>query len=139
MSAYHELFWAFVGTTGPIIALANVTTFGHATTAVAKLRDLDRKWTPVPGQNPIRSGFFYLLRRGHIYFVGLCFALSLTLTILAALALWQQSDVIAGTWAITLIIITFVLLFILAACSESFKRRLKALPESHKQEQSTIG
>jgi hypothetical protein len=57
MSAYHELFWAFVGTTGPIIALANVTTFGRATTAVAELRDLDRKWTPVPGQNPIRSGF----------------------------------------------------------------------------------
>jgi hypothetical protein len=138
MSNYHEIFWAFVGTTGPIIALANVITFGDATTAVVKLSDLDRKWTPVPGQSRVTSGFFYLLRRGHIYFVGLCFALSLTLTTLAALALWQQSDIIAGPVVITLIISTFVLLFILAACSESFKRRLKDLRESQRKEQSKI-
>jgi hypothetical protein len=138
MSAYHDLFWVFVGTTGPIIALANVITFGDATTAVAKLRDLDRNWTPVPGERQVRSKFFYHLRRGHIYFVGLCFALSLTLITLAALALWQQSDIIAGPWVITLIIITFVLLFILGACSESFKRRLEDLRESQKKEQSKI-
>ena len=136
MSAYHDMFWAFVGTAGPIIGLANVITFGDATTAVANLRDEDRNWTPDPKQNPVKERFFYLLRRGHIYFVGLCFALSLTLTTLAALALWQRSDIIAGPWVIALIIITFVLLFILGACSESFKRRLEALKESQKKEQS---
>jgi hypothetical protein len=135
MSDYHEAFWIFVGTTGPIIALANVITFGDATTAVAKLRDQDREWNPVSGQNRVKSKIFYLLRRGHIYFVGLCFALSLILTTLAAFALWQQTDIIAGPWVIALIIITFALIFILGACSESFKRRLKALPESQEEEE----
>ena len=134
MSAYHEAFWVFVGTTGPIIALANVITFGDATTAVAKLRNQDRNWNPDPGQNEVKSRIFYLLRRGHIYFVGLCFVLSLTLTTLAAFALWQQTDIIAGPWVIALIFITFSLLFILGACSESFKRRLKALPEPPEEE-----
>jgi hypothetical protein len=138
MSAYREAFWIFVGTTGPIIALANVITFGDATTAVVKLRDQDRKWGPAPGQNRVKSKFFYLLRRGHIYFVGLCFALSLTLTTLAAFALWLQTNIIAGPWVIALIIITFVLLFILGACSASFKRRLKALQESQKEEQPKV-
>jgi hypothetical protein len=132
MSAYREAFWAFVGTTGPIITLANVITFGDATTAVTKLRDQDRKSASVPGQNRVKTEFFRLLRRGHIYFVSLCFALSLTLTTLAAFALWQQTDIIAGPWVIALIIITFTLLFILGACSASFKRRLKDLQESQK-------
>jgi uncharacterized membrane protein YhaH (DUF805 family) len=139
MSAYHEIFWAFVGTTGPIIALANVITFGDATTAVVKLHDIDRKWTPVLEESRVKSRFFYLLRRGHIYFVGLCFILALTLTTLAGLSLWQQSDIIAGPLVIAFIIITFVLLFILGACSESFKRRLEDTRESQKKEQSKIG
>lgn len=134
MSGYHEAFWIFVGTTGPIIALANVITFGDATTAVVRLRDQDRVWKPADGENQVKSKVFYLLRRGHIYFVGLCFALSLTLTTLAAIALWQQTDIIAGPLVIALIIITFALLFILGACSESFKRRLEALRESRKEE-----
>ncbi len=41
MSAYHEAFWLFIGTTGPIIALANVVTFGQATDAVVLLREPD--------------------------------------------------------------------------------------------------
>jgi hypothetical protein len=134
MPDYHEAFWIFVGTTGPIIALANVITFGDATTAIVKLREQDREWKSVDGQNWVKSKIFYLLRRGHIYFVGLCFALSLTLTTLAAVALWQQTDIIAGPWVIALIIITFALLFILGACSESFKRRLKALREPQEEE-----
>lgn len=80
----------------------------------------------------MKSRFFYLLRGGHIFFVSLCFALSLTLTTLAAFALWWRSDVMPGPWAIALVIITFILLFILAACSESFKRRLEDLRESQK-------
>jgi hypothetical protein len=141
MSAYRETFWAFVGTTGPIIALANVLTFSDATYAVARLRVYDRKSVPedrksVPedqqptsdaGKDGARTKFFRVLRRGHIYFVGLCFALSLTLTLLAALALWQHSDIIPGPWVIVLIIITFVLLFILGACSAAFKGRLEDL------------
>lgn len=141
MSAYRETFWAFVGTTGPIIALANVLTFSDATYAVARLRVYDSKSVPedrksVPedqqptsdaGKDGARTKFFRVLRRGHIYFVGLCFALSLTLTLLAALALWQHSDIIPGPWVIVLIIITFVLLFILGACSAAFKRRLEDL------------
>jgi uncharacterized membrane protein YccC len=134
MSAYHQAFWAFVGTTGPIIALANVLTFNDATYAVARLRRNDRKSAPedrepasVLGKDRVRAEFFRILRLGHIYFVGLCFALSLTLTLLAAFALWQRTDIIAGPWVIVLIIITFTLLFILGACSAAFKRRLEDL------------
>lgn len=141
MSAYREAFWLFVGTTGPILALANVLTFSDATYAVARLRRYDRKSDPedrkltcedqksdpVPRKDRMRIEFFRLLRLGHIYFVALCFALSLTLTLLAAFALWQRTDIIAGPWVIVLIIITFALLFILGACSASFKRRLDDL------------
>ena len=131
MSAFRETFWAFVGTTGPIIALANVLTFGDATDAVVRLRDQDRKPVPPGGKNWVKAKLFRLLRLGHIYFVGACFALALALTLLAALSLWQHKNVIAGPWVIVLLIITFALLFTLGACSAAFKRRLDDLEKSH--------
>jgi type VI protein secretion system component VasK len=83
----------------------------------------------------VNTEFFRLLRLGHIYFVGLCFALSLTLTTLAVFALWQRTDVIAGPVVIALLIITFALLFILEICSASFRRRLTKLREPQHEEQ----
>jgi hypothetical protein len=128
MPAYHEAFWIFIGTTGPIIALANVVTFGQATDAVVRLREHDKGPAVVrPGTSRGRAEFFRMLRLGHIYFVCLSFALSLTLTLLAAFSLWSQSDVMPGPWVFLLLIITFVLLFILGACSASFTRRLDDL------------
>lgn len=128
MSAYHEAFWIFVGTTGPIIALANVVTFGQATDAVVRLREQDKRPAEVPpGTSRPRAEFFRILRLGHIYFVSLSFAFSLTLTLLAALSLWSQSNIIPGPVVIGLLVITFVLLFILGACSASFTRRLEDL------------
>jgi FtsH-binding integral membrane protein len=135
MSAYHEAFWAFVGTTGPIIVLANVVTFGHSTDAIVRLRARDRNWAKVPGKNWASTELFRLLRLGHLGFVGVCFALSLALTILAALSLWQRTDIIAGSGVIALLIITFVLLFILGVCSASFKRRLSNFGESPGEEE----
>lgn len=127
MSAYHEAFWIFVGTTGPIIALANVLTFGDATDAVNRLRDQDPNPTSFSEERGVRAKFFHLLRLGHIYFVALCFALALTLTLLAAFSLWQEADIIAGSWVIALLVVTFILLFILGSCSASFKRRMEDL------------
>jgi hypothetical protein len=135
MSDYHDMFWVLVGTIGPIIALTNVVTFGHATNAIARLRARDRNWANVPGKNRVSTEFFRFLRLGHIYFVGLCFALSLTLTTLAVFALWQRTDVIAGPVVITLLIITFALLFILEICSASFRRRLTNLREPQDEEE----
>ena len=122
MSDYHEAFWVFVGTTGPIIALASVLTFGQATDAWALLRDEDRQSTHSRGDR-----FWRLMRLSHIYFVILSFTLSLALTLLAAVALWQRMDVIDGPWVIVLISVTFLLVFILGACTASFRRRLNPL------------
>jgi hypothetical protein len=142
MAAYDESFWVFVGTTGPIVALANVVTFGQATDAVALLRVRDRRSVPVPGENRVRTEFFRLLRRGHIYFVGLSFAFSRIFTTLSAFALWERENIIAGPWVIALIITAFALLFILGACSAALTRRLSALREfaaGDEEEQPTIG
>jgi ABC-type glycerol-3-phosphate transport system permease component len=117
MAAYREQFWVFVGTTGPIIALASVLTFGQATDAWHYLRKEDKESKG--------SRFWRLMRLSHIYFVVLSFALSLTLTILAAYSLWQRTNAINGPWVIALIFVTFVLVFILGACTASFKRRQK--------------
>jgi hypothetical protein len=122
MSAYREGFWLFVGTTGPIIALANVLTFGQATDAQVFLRDEDPQSQPQPGDH-LGDKFFRLLRRGHIFFVTLCFLLSVALTMLAAFSLWQRANVLAGSWTIALLIITFALLFVLGACSAALRRR----------------
>jgi hypothetical protein len=130
MSAYPETFWAFVGTTGPVIALANVVTFSQATDAVVQLRDEDLKPVLEHEEKRARKKIFRILRLGHIYFVSVCFALSVVLTMLAAFALWRHENSLAVPWVIALLIITFVLLFILGACSASFSRRLADLKES---------
>jgi hypothetical protein len=130
MSAYPEMFWAFVGTTGPIIALANVVTFGQATDAVVRLRDEDRKAILEHEEKRAKKRIFRILRLGHIYFVSVCFALSVVLTMLAAFALWRHENSLAVPGVIALLIITFALLFILGACSASFSRRLADLEES---------
>lgn len=118
---YHESFWILIGTAAPIIALANVVTFGQAMDAKARLssqgRDRDFS-TP-------RKTFFSLLRLGHPYFVGLCFLASAALIILAAASLWQEKDVWAGFWTIFLLGATLILLFILGVCSASFNRKLE--------------
>jgi hypothetical protein len=144
MSAYREAFWVFVGTTGPIIALASVLTFGQATDAWAYLRDQDWSTTPPPGKKPTGwPKFWRFMRQSHIYFVILSFALSLTLTMLAAVALWQRTDIIDGPWVIALIFITFVLVFILGACTASFRRALKAAernpPQGDSEKQPGLG
>jgi hypothetical protein len=127
MSAYREPFWVFVGTTGPIIALATVLTFGHATDARAYLRGPNEKSAPDPGESERHFRFWRFMRRSHFYFVILSFALSLTLTMLAAVALWQRTNIIDGSWVMALIFITFVLVFILGACTASFRRDLDPL------------
>lgn len=127
MSAYHETFWVFIGTTGPIIALANVITFSQATDALTLLPEKDRSPGLDAGKSSRRSGFFRFLRRWHIVFVAVCFACSLALTLLAALSLWQHKDSIPGPVVIGILVFTFVLLFILGACSASFARRLDDL------------
>ncbi len=134
MPTYHEAFWVLMGTIAPIIALANVVTFSQATDAVIYLRKKDRQQKQSSGNNSQQSSgnnslidrSFSLLRHGHIYFVGLCFALSLVLILLAALSLWQREDAIAGSWVIALLLVTFLLLFVLGACSASFNRKLAA-------------
>jgi uncharacterized membrane protein YccC len=126
MSAYREGFWAFVGTTGPIIALASVLSFGQATDAKTLLGNQDRRSASSPDEDG-RDRFWRIMRLSHIYFVILSFALSLTLTMLAAVALWQRTNVMDGPWVMVLIFITFVLVFVLGACTASFKRRLNSL------------
>jgi hypothetical protein len=136
MSTYHEAFWVFVGTTGPILALANVVTFSQATDWFA-VRDKERELAAVGrqsgkgsedtnGEQQERSDRFYkFLRDGHIWFVGLCFSLSLILTTVAAFALsWQRTVFPGPPGVIGLIIATFVLLFVLGACSAALGRRM---------------
>ena len=131
MPAYHEAFWIFIGTTGPIIALANVITFGQATDAVVRLREEDRRRPEVPsGRSRLSAELFRILRLGHIYFVCLSFASSLALTLFGALSLWSQSNFIPGPVVIWLLVLTFALLFVLGACSSSFTRRLEDLRAS---------
>ena len=131
MSAYHEAFWVFIGTTGPIIALANVITFSQATDAVALLPEKDRSPELDADKSTLRSGFFGFLRRWHIVFVAVCIACSLALTLLAALSLWQHKDRIPGPVVNGILVFTFVLLFILGACSATFARRLEDLRVQH--------
>jgi hypothetical protein len=133
MSAYHEQFWVFVGTTGPIIALGTVLTFGQATDARAFLREQEeRRSTPDTCESWRHFKFWRFMRRSHFYFVILSFVLSMTLTMLAAVSLWRQTNTIDGPWVIALIFMTFVLVFILGACTASFNRRLDPLRNPHK-------
>ena len=118
-----------IGTVAPIIALANAVTFGQAMDAKARLSSQENG---IDFSAPPRDVFFSLLRRGHPYFVILCFLSSAALIMLSAISLWLKEDVLSGYWIIALLAATIILLFILAVCSASFNRKLEDWKIAHK-------
>lgn len=116
---YHEPFWTLIGTVAPIIALANVVSFSQAMDAKARLPPQKNDFS-TPGQ-----AIFSLARLGHPYFVILCFLSSGALIIISVTSLWLKEDALPGFWIIVMLAATLILLFILAACSASFNRKLE--------------
>jgi peptidoglycan/LPS O-acetylase OafA/YrhL len=116
---YHEPFWTLIGTVAPIIALANVVSFGQAMDAKARLSPQETDFST------LGKAIFSLARLGHPYFVILCFLSSGALIMISATSLWLKEDALPGFWVIVMLAATLILLFILAVCSASFNRKLE--------------
>jgi peptidoglycan/LPS O-acetylase OafA/YrhL len=116
---YHEPFWTLIGTVAPIIALANVVSFGQAMDAKARLSPQENDFST------LGKAIFSLARLGHPYFVILCFLSSGALIMISATSLWLKEDALPGFWIIVMLAATLILLFILAVCSASFNRKLE--------------
>lgn len=108
-----------IGTVAPIIALANVVSFGQAMDAKARLSPQENDFST------LGKAIFSLARLGHPYFVILCFLSSGALIIISATSLWSKEDALSGFWTIVMLAATLILLFILAVCSASFNRKLE--------------
>ena len=115
MSDYHSDFWLLAGTIAPIIAIANVLTFGQAFAANSYRRQHSIVTRPKSDHLHHRLG--HLISRAHIFWVAVCFAGSFAVTFLALLSLWQKRDAAPGWLAIALLCATTLLLFVLGACS----------------------